>query len=104
MNKKSYYIFGIAFLIFIIAVFLYLTSIGKMKQYVEMVTHTQDVIASFEKISGEIKSAQMIPSETGKNHKNALLLLYRTDLENIPTDIERLKKLVFDNKPQLKRV
>src|ERR1700712_488313 len=99
MNKKSYYIFGIAFLIFIIAIFLYLGSISKMKQYVEMVNHTQEVIVSFEKISGEIKSAQMMPSELGKNHKNALMELYRSDIENIPSDIEHLKKLVADNKP-----
>jgi PAS domain S-box-containing protein len=104
MDKKSYYIFGFAFLIFIIAIFLYLRSISNMKQYVEQVNHTHNVIALLEKLSGEIKSAQMMPSELGKHHKDALMELYRADIDNIPSSIKNLRKLVADNKPQQKRV
>ncbi len=104
MDKKSYYIFGFAFLIFIIAIFLYLRSINNMKQYVERVNHTHDVIALLEKLSGEIKSAQMMPSELGKHHKDALMELYRADIDSIPYSIKNLRKLVADNKQQQKRV
>ncbi len=104
MNKKSYYIFLFAFLVFIIAIFLYLSSINHAKQYVEQVNHTREVIALFEKLSGEIKSAQMMPSELGKNHKNALMELYRSDIDSIPSNIKSIRKLVADNKPQQKRV
>lgn len=75
-----------------------------MKQYVERVNHTYGVIASFEKLSDQIKSAQMMPSELGKQHRNALMELYRSDIENIPSSITRLRKLVSDNKAQQKRV
>lgn len=104
MDRKSYYIFGFAFLIFIIAIFLYLRSINNMKQYVEQVNHTNNVIALLEKLSGEIKSAQMMPSELGKHHKNALMELYRADIDSIPSSIKNLRKLVADNKSQQKRV
>ena len=104
MDKKSYYIFGTAFLIFIIAILLYLNSISNMNRYVQWVNHTQDVILSFEKISGEIKSAQMMPSVLGKQHKNALMVLYQKDIESIPSDIRYLRTLVTDNVRQQKRV
>ncbi|MEO5995546.1 MAG: CHASE3 domain-containing protein, partial [Chitinophagaceae bacterium] len=104
MDKKSYYIFGTAFLIFIIAIFLYLGSISNMNRYIQQVNHTQDVILSFEKLSGEIKSAQMMPSELGKQHKNALMVLYQKDIESIPSDIRHLRTLVADNIRQQKRV
>lgn len=104
MNRKSYYIFGIAFLIFVIAISFYLSSISNMNRYIERVNHTHEVIVAFEKVSGEIKSAQMMPSELGKHHRNALLELYRSDIENIPLDLAHLKSLVTDNSRQLKKV
>jgi len=104
MNKKSYYIFGFAFLIFVIAIFLYLVGISNMKQYVQQVNHTQEVIASLEKLSSEIKSAQMMPSELGRDHKNALMELYRADIDRIPGSIKNLHKLLIDNKAQQKRL
>ena len=104
MHKRNYYLFGSAFVIFLVALLLYRTSLKRMNEFVGRVNHTQQVIVSFEKLSANIKSAQLLPSEPGRRHYNALLALYEKEIQNIPGDILRLRKLVKDNPDQQIRI
>src|SRR4028119_1782526 len=104
MHKRNYFLFGSAFVIFLIALLLYRASLQKMNEFIGWVNHTQQVIVSFEKLSANIKSAQLLPSEPGRRHYNALLALYEKDIQNIPGDILKLRKLVEDDPDQQIRI
>ncbi|MEJ7740486.1 MAG: ATP-binding protein [Chitinophagaceae bacterium] len=104
MKNRSYFIFAIAFLILLTALILYRVSFREMNEYIKWVNHTENVIVAFQKLSIDLKSALMLPSDLGKNHKTAILELYKNDIGKIPSQINALRLLVNDNERQIRRV
>ncbi len=100
MIRKSYYIFGTVFLIFLVAFYLYQRSFNRTNEYTKWVNHSYRVISLFEQLSSSLKTAQMLPTESGNKHRTALLELFKNDINSIPVNINRLRALTSDNKSQ----
>jgi signal transduction histidine kinase len=83
---------------------MYNATWNQFNNYTASVNRTQSVISAYEEFSSDMKSAQMMSSELGRKHSNALYELYKNDIESIPEDIETLKGLTKENPSQQKRI
>ncbi len=104
MSKKSFYAFGISFILLIVVIILNRISFDKMKEYNNAVNHTRNVITLFERVSNHFKSAEIYTPSYDSIPENNFFKLYKHEGLQINSELTLLKSLVKDNKEQTRLV
>src|SRR5215216_2468520 len=100
MKKKVFYSFLISFLLLIAVIIINRKSFNSMREYNGWVNHSREVITSLEKLSNHFKSAQIYTPTYDSIQEKQFYSLYKTEAQNIPAELKRLKELVKDNPRQ----
>jgi signal transduction histidine kinase len=104
MSKKTLYAFIVSFILLVTVIILNRFTFNKMKGYTADVSHTQDVIATFESLSTNFKSAQIYSKAYDSLTGRVLYKSYKKDADEIGNELQHLKLLVRDNPEQIKLV
>ena len=104
MSKKTFYAFGISFILLIVVIFLNRLSFDNMKEYNNAVNHTRNVITLFERLSNHFKSAEIYSPNYDSIPENNFYKLYKNEGLQINGELAQLSDLVKDNKDQTRLV
>jgi PAS domain S-box-containing protein len=104
MSKKSFYAFGISFILLIVVIVLNRMSFDNMKEYNNAVNHTRNVITLFERLSNHFKSAEIYSPTYDSIPENNFYKLYKKEGLQTTGELAKLKELVKDNKEQTRLV
>src|SRR6476660_10163507 len=104
MSKKTFYAFGISFILLIVVIVLNRMSFDNMKEYNNAVNHTRNVITLFERLSNHFKSAEIYSPSYDSIPENNFYKLYKKEGLQINGELADLKDLVKDNKEQSRLV
>jgi signal transduction histidine kinase len=104
MSKKTFYAFGISFILLIVVIVLNRMSFDNMKEYNNAVNHTRNVITLFERLSNHFKSAEIYSPTYDSIPENNFYKLYKNEGLQINGELSQLKNLVKDNKEQTRLV
>ncbi|SHF40310.1 ATP-binding protein [Flavisolibacter ginsengisoli] len=104
MSKRTFYAFGISFILLIVVIILNRMSFDNMKEYNNAVNHTRNVITLFERLSNHFKSAEIYSPTYDSIPENNFYKLYKNEGLQINGELAELKILVKDNKEQTRLV
>src|ERR1700755_3411802 len=104
MNKKTRYAFAISFVLLLTVVIFNLFTVNNIKTYSDLVSHTRDVITTFDGISDNFKSAQIYTPAYDTGSLKSFYDLYKADADSIPGQLRSLRQLIRDNPRQIKLV
>jgi signal transduction histidine kinase len=104
MSKKTFYAFGVSFILLIVVIVLNRMSFDNMKEYNNAVNHTRNVITLFERLSNHFKSAEIYSPSYDSIPENNFYKLYKKEGLQINGELADLKDLVKDNKEQSRLV
>ncbi|HJW15941.1 MAG TPA: ATP-binding protein [Flavisolibacter sp.] len=104
MSKKTFYAFGISFILLIVVIVLNRMSFDNMKEYNNAVNHTRNVITLFERLSNHFKSAEIYSPSYDSIPENNFYKLYKNEGLQINGELAQLKELLKDNKEQTRLV
>src|SRR5690349_1501446 len=82
--SKSYPIFLCSFLLLAVAVYLSIDHSRKIGTHSQQLLHSQEVQSAFQQLSSDIKSTQMLSSEFGSKHSEALRTFLKEDIKRVP--------------------
>jgi signal transduction histidine kinase len=102
MSKKTFYAFGISFILLIVVIFLNRLSFDNMKEYNNAVNHTRNVITLFERLSNHFKSAEIYSPKYDTIPENKFNKLYKGEGLKINSELAALKELAKDNPQQIR--
>jgi signal transduction histidine kinase/CHASE3 domain sensor protein len=100
MSRKTLFAFIVSFILLITVIILNRMTFERMKQYSYAVNHTRQVITTFESISNNFKSAQIYTTTYKSDSLKNFYSLYKSNADDINTELDYLKKLVKDNPQQ----
>lgn len=104
MSKKTLYAFIVSFILLITVIILNRVTFDSMKNYTKEVNRTRDIITTFESISKNFKSAQIYTPTYDNDSLKNFYRLYKTDADAINPGLAHLKKIVFDDTIQSRRI
>src|SRR3954470_18366429 len=101
MKKSTYLLFALALIIFGVALYFYRKSYREIILYTNLINNSHEVLTGLEKLSGDLKASQIIPSDIDSSKINGLAEVYKRNAGNISADLANLQNNVLD--PQNKR-
>jgi signal transduction histidine kinase len=104
MNKRTLYAFLISFFLLVIAVFINQKSFDKMREYAKSVTRSREVVASLERLSNYLKSAQIYTPTFSDIEEKQFYQLYLEETKSIHFEIMRAKNLTSNDSLQSRRL
>jgi PAS domain S-box-containing protein len=104
MSKRTFYAFGISFILLIVVIILNRMSFDNMKEYNNAVNHTRNVITLFERLSNHFKSAEIYSPTYDSIPENNFYKLYKKEGLQVNSELRELQDLVKDNKEQRRLV
>lgn len=104
MRKKNLYPFIVSFILLVTVIVFNRVNFRNMQDYAEEVDHTREVITSLERLSNDLKSAQIYSVNYEKRVGSNLYRLYRKEMGEIRTEMGKIKTLVADNSEQTRRI
>lgn len=99
--SKSYPIFLCSFLLLAVAVYLSLDHTRQIGMHSQQLLHSQAVQSAYQQLSSDIKSTQMMSSEFGSKHSEALKKFLKEDIRRVPKDIDLLQQILEHDTAQL---
>ena len=96
MFKRNPYPFFISFLLLTAVIILNRNSFSKMKAYTGSVDHTQQVIAIFERLSNDVKSAEIYSPSYASSFKGSFYASLEGDIKDIRKGVIKLHELTSD--------
>lgn len=104
MRKKNLYPFIVSFVLLVTVIVFNRVNFRKMQDYAGEVEHTRDVITSLERLSNDLKSAQLYSANYEKQLRSDLYGLYHQEAKELVKELARLKILLSDNVEQTRRI
>jgi len=103
MKKSTYILFAVALVIFIVALYFYRKSFKEIIYYTDLLNNSHEVINGYEKLSNDLKAAQILSSEMDASRVRGLADIYKKNAGNIAGDLAHLNENVMDplNKKRL---
>ncbi len=103
MKKSTYILFAVALVIFIVALYFYRKSFKEIIFYTDLLNNSHEVINGYEKLSNDLKAAQILSTEMDAARVHGLADIYRRNAGNIAGDLAHLNENVMDplNKKRL---
>jgi signal transduction histidine kinase len=103
MKKSTYILFAVALVIFIVALYFYRKSFKEIIYYTDFLNNSHEVINGYEKLSNDLKAAQILSSEMDASRVRGLAGIYKKNAGNIEGDLAHLNENVKDplNKKRL---
>ncbi|HVF82035.1 MAG TPA: ATP-binding protein [Flavisolibacter sp.] len=92
--------FLLSFILLLIVIALNRLTYKKAQEYTDLVEHSRDVIKLYDNLAIQLRSAEIYMPAYEDSSANELYAIYKTDLENIETNLRQLKYAVRDNKEQ----
>jgi signal transduction histidine kinase len=97
MNRSNYFLFALALIIFLVALYFYRKSFREILQYTELINKSHDVINGYERLSNDLKAAQLLSPEMAPPKKTeGIAGVYLINAANISTDLSLLDKNILD--------
>ncbi len=104
MRKKNLYPFIVSFVLLVTVIVFNRVNFRNMQDYARDVNHTREVITALERLSNDLKSAQIYSVNYEKKVGSDLYRLYRKEMQEIRTQLTKIKNLVSDNSGQTRRI
>ncbi|HEY0066747.1 MAG TPA: ATP-binding protein [Flavisolibacter sp.] len=104
MRKKNLYPFIVSFVLLVTVIVFNRVNFRKMQDYAADVEHTREVITSLERLSNDLKSAQIYSAHYERQLGGNLYKLYSQEAHEIAKELAKLKTLVADNHEQTRRI
>jgi PAS domain S-box-containing protein len=104
MRKKNLYPFIVSFVLLVTVIVFNRVNFRKMQDYTAEVEHTREVITSLERLSNDLKSAQIYSAHYERQFGGGLYKLYSQEAHEISGELVKLKTLVADNPEQTRRI
>ena len=96
MKKSTYFLFAIALIIFIVSLYIYRKSFKEILRYTDLINKSHRVISGFEKLSNDLKAAQMY-SDKIDTMRGGVNEIYKRKADSISRDIDLLRENVMDS-------
>ena len=96
MKRSTYILFGLALLIFVLALYVYRKSFKEILLYTDLINRSHEVINGFERLSNDLKSAQIFTGDLDSAKAGGLSEVYKRNISNISKDLSVLKENVVD--------
>src|SRR4030095_4253452 len=97
MNRTTYILFVLALIIFGVAFFFYRRSYHELLQYNDLINKSHEVISGFEKLSNDLKSAQVFSEKIDSAGVKGLAEVYKRSAGNISYDLANLQQNIMDS-------
>ncbi len=97
MKRRILLPFIVSFALLIVVVVVNRITFSDMRSYTKLVTHTRNVILAFEKLSNDLKSAEIFSPSYLNIPQRQLYLVYKQEMEQIPGDFQLLRTLLSSN-------
>lgn len=96
MKKSTFLLFALALLIFIVALYIYRKSFKEILLYTDLINKSHHVIGGFEKLSNDLKAAQMY-SDKIDTVRGTVNEIYKRNADSISADIDILRENITDS-------
>jgi len=96
MKRSTYILFGLALLIFVLALYVYRKSFKEIVMYTDLINRSHEVINGFERLSNDLKSAQIFTGGLDSAKAVGLSKVYKGNIANISKDLSALRENVLD--------
>ncbi len=98
--KRIFLVFGIAFIIIILLIYLYTTSFNRTNESNSRLVHTLDLMDNTEELLGMLKDMESGTRGYALTDKEIYLEPYKIAREQVPGKVEELHKLIQGNSTQ----
>jgi len=96
MKRSTYILFGLALLIFVLALYVYRKSFKEIVLYTDLINRSHEVINGFERLSNDLKSAQIFTRDLDSIKGGGLSEVYKRNVASISKDLSVLQANVTD--------
>ena len=100
MKNRIFTPFIAAFVLLVVVIILNRMTFNSMENYTQWVSHTRDVIISFNRLSDHVKSAEIYTPTYSDTTQRRFYQCYKNELDSVSSDIRQLRHLVNDNPEQ----
>lgn len=104
MRKKNLYPFIVSFVLLVTVIVFNRVNFRNMQDYAGNVEHTREVITALERLSNDLKSAQLYSVEHDRQFGEDLYKLYYKEALDTDEELATLKNLLQDNAEQTRRI
>lgn len=104
MRKKNLYPFIVSFVLLVTVIVFNRVNFRNMQDYAGDVEHTREVITALERLSNDLKSAQLYSAEHNRLFGQDLYKLYYKEAVDMEEELATLKTLLQDNAEQTRRI